>query len=96
MSTIIPSVVTSVVIIVMNQVYATIAYHLTNFENHKSQTLYEKSLILKTFTFSFLNNFLMLIYIAFIKRNIEGCLDSDDNGVISMNSNNLCANELAI
>lgn len=51
---------------------------------------------MKTWTFSFLNNFLMLLYIAFIKRNVVGCLDKDDTGNISMNSNNLCANELAI
>lgn len=70
--------------------------YLTNFENHKSQTVYEKSLIFKTWTFSFLNNFLMLLYIAFIKWNIDGCLDTDANGVYTLNQNNLCANELAI
>lgn len=36
MATIIPSIVTSLVINIMNQIYATIAYYLTNFENHKS------------------------------------------------------------
>lgn len=96
MSTIIPSVITSLVINIMNQIYAQIAMYLTNFENHKSQTVYEKSLIMKTWTFSFLNNFLMLLYIAFIKWNIDGCLDTDENGVYTLNQNNLCANELAI
>jgi len=36
MATIIPSVIISLVINIMNQIYAHIAYLLTNFENHKS------------------------------------------------------------
>ena len=51
LSTTIPSVVNSVIIIVLNQVYAELAYRLTNFENHKTYTRYEWALIIKTFVF---------------------------------------------
>lgn len=55
-----------------NQVYNYIAFLLTKFENHKTQTAFERSLIVKTFTFSFVNGFNSLFYIAFIKQEREG------------------------
>lgn len=51
LSTTIPSVVNTVVIMIFNQIYAELAYWLTNFENHKTYTTYERALIIKTFIF---------------------------------------------
>jgi hypothetical protein len=36
---------------IFNQIYAELAYWLTNFENHKTYTTYERALIIKTFIF---------------------------------------------
>jgi len=41
MSTTIPSVVNTVVIMIFNIIYAELAYRLTNFENHKTYSEYE-------------------------------------------------------
>lgn len=51
LATTIPSILNAVQIIVFNMIYSTLAYKMTNFENHRTQTSYENSLILKTFIF---------------------------------------------
>lgn len=47
--------------------YADVAIRLTDYENHRTDTQYEDSLIAKTFIFQFVNSFASLFYIAFIK-----------------------------
>ena len=49
------------------QVYEKLAYILTNWENHRTQTAYDDALIIKLFAFQFVNNYASLIYIAFFK-----------------------------
>jgi len=51
LATTIPSILNAIQIIVFNAIYSSLAYHLTNYENHKTQTSYEQSLIIKTFAF---------------------------------------------
>ena len=93
MATTIPSVINAFQIIILNAIYGTIAYKLTNFENHRTQSKYEKALIVKTFIFQFLNSFSLLFYIAFIKRPVTGCIDyiGDD---LAKSKDNLCMREL--
>jgi hypothetical protein len=74
---IITSIVNAVQIQVMNLIYGYIAIKLTNFENHRTETEYEDSLIAKTFIFQFINSFSPMFYIAFVKPYIpeyDACL----------------------
>ena len=58
---------TIILMSVFSQVYEKIAYMLTNWENHRTQTVYDDSLIIKLFAFQFVNNYASLLYIAFFK-----------------------------
>ena len=49
--------------------FTDIAAHLTDGENHKTDTDYEDALVLKSFIFNFLNSYTSLFYIAFLARN---------------------------
>ena len=51
----------------MNIIYGGIAIRLTDYENHRTDTEYEDSLISKTFVFQFVNSYASLFYIAFFK-----------------------------
>ncbi|CAE7662482.1 Ano6, partial [Symbiodinium microadriaticum] len=61
---------------VMNLIYGGVAIRLTDFENHRTDTAYEDSLIGKTFVFMFVNSFAALFYIAFVKPfiTVDPCL----------------------
>mmetsp|Transcript_21081 Transcript_21081/g.21777 ORF Transcript_21081/g.21777 Transcript_21081/m.21777 type:complete len:758 (+) Transcript_21081:44-2317(+) len=76
---IIASIANAVVIQVMNAIYGEVAIQLTDFENHRTDTAYEDSLITKTFIFQFVNSYSPLFYIAFVKPFIsylDPCLGS--------------------
>lgn len=47
--------------------YTFVSIKLNRFENHRTETDYEDSLIIKTFAFRFMNNYPALLYIAFAK-----------------------------
>ncbi|OWZ01329.1 hypothetical protein PHMEG_00027307, partial [Phytophthora megakarya] len=66
------STVNAIQIMVMNNVYSTIAEKLNHFENHRTDTEYEDHLIGKTFLFQFVNSYASLFYVAFIKTSVEG------------------------
>jgi len=68
---------------VMNVVYTLVAQKMNNWENHETETQYMDSLSLKLFLFRFVNCFVSLFYIAFIKEHYEGC------------EGNQCSEELA-
>lgn len=96
MATIIPSIINAIQIVIFNIIYSSLAYILTNYENHKTQTSYEQSLILKTFVFQFVNSFNAIIYIAFIKWYNEGCIGTNpETGKKVLSTENLCMPELA-
>ena len=71
---IIASLLNAIQISIMNELYGRVAIYLNNYENHRTDTDYEDSLISKTFIFQFVNSFSALFYIAFIKMTI---LDED-------------------
>eukprot|EP00298_Acanthocystis_sp_HF-20_P016455 c21486_g1_i1.p1 GENE.c21486_g1_i1~~c21486_g1_i1.p1 ORF type:complete len:747 (-),score=296.37 c21486_g1_i1:59-2164(-) len=54
-------------IVTMNVVYKNIAAKLNDFENHPTATAHEDALIAKTFIFQFVNSYISLFFIAFIK-----------------------------
>jgi hypothetical protein len=66
-ASIIASLANAVQIQVMNLIYGQVAVRLTDYENHRTDTEYEDSLIGKTFVFQFVNSFAALFYITFIK-----------------------------
>ena len=80
----IPVQLNTIVILVFNRIYGNVAYWLTNFENHRTNTAYERSLIMKTFLFSAISSYNILFYIAFAKRYQLGCITTvDGNSVLS-------------
>jgi anoctamin-10/anoctamin-7 len=63
----IASLLNAVQIQVMNYIYGTVSVYLNEFENHRTETIYEDALIGKTFVFQFVNSFAALFYISFVK-----------------------------
>ncbi len=63
----IASLLNAIQIQVMNYVYGSVSIYLNNFENHRTDTVYEDALIGKTFVFQFVNSFAALFYISFVK-----------------------------
>ena len=73
------SILNSIQITVFNIIYSDVAIQLTDYENHRTDTKYEDSLIAKTFLFQFVNSYASLFYIAFFKPfllDIDPCIDS--------------------
>ena len=72
----------------MNTIFQFVAEWLNDFENHRTSTLYEDSLILKVFAFQFVNSFSPLYFTAFVRPYIghggcDGDRDGDDGGDVS-------------
>lgn len=65
------SLLNAVQIQVMNVVYGSLAVRLNEYENHRTETIYEDALIGKTFVFQFVNSFASLFYISFVKPYIQ-------------------------
>jgi len=55
---------------VLNAVYRTVAQKINQWENHRTDSDYENTLIAKTFLFQFVNSYASFFYIAFIKRHV--------------------------
>jgi len=55
-------------IMLLDFLYKKFAVYMTHFENHRTDTQYEDSIILKLFIFGFFNSYCPSIYIAFIKQ----------------------------
>jgi len=63
-----PPAINAIVILVFNFVWGKFAEFLNDWENHKTASSYESSLVEKTFVFKFVNSYVSLVYIGFIKR----------------------------
>lgn len=57
--------------------YRYIAFHLTNWENHEMDSMYENQLKLKYIVIEFFNCYTSLFYIAFFKNFFEQCIYND-------------------
>ena len=55
-----------------NTIYRMIAVKLTNWENHRTDTEWDRYLVTKTFLFRFFNSYAAFFYIAFLKKAYEG------------------------
>ncbi len=65
-----PSTVYSVIVIVMNLKYLSLAHMLTENENHRTQEQFERHVVAKLILFEFVNTFLALFYIAFVLKDV--------------------------
>lgn len=64
-------VVNGIMIAVFNAIYTGIAIKLNDWENHKTDTEYDDSLIIKNFAFQFINNYGPFYLVAFLKSNVD-------------------------
>ena len=60
------SILNSAQITIFNMIYLKLASHLTRLENHRTDTQYEDNLIVKIFSFTFVNSFASFFYLAFV------------------------------
>ncbi|XP_014009011.1 anoctamin-6 [Salmo salar] len=66
------SIISFVVIMVLNILYERVAIWITDFELPRTKTDYENSLTLKMFLFQFVNYYSSCFYIAFVKGKVVG------------------------
>ncbi|PSN48008.1 Anoctamin-10 [Blattella germanica] len=60
-----PSILYSAVVFILNLYYRRLATILTEWENHRTQSQYDRHRVTKLVLFEFVNNFMSLFYIAF-------------------------------
>jgi anoctamin-10/anoctamin-7 len=63
--------INAVQIIVFGVIYEELAAVLNDMENHRTDTVYDDSLITKVFSFQFINSYTTMFYTAFLKETIE-------------------------
>nr|CAH7756325.1 unnamed protein product [Callosobruchus chinensis] len=68
---ILPSLIYSLIVPIMNVYFRMFATFLTEWENHRTQSQYDRHRVTKLVLFEFVNNFLSLFYIGFILRDME-------------------------
>ncbi|XP_037370005.1 anoctamin-6 isoform X2 [Talpa occidentalis] len=71
-TTITASIISFVIIMILNTIYEKVAILITNFELPRTQTDYENSLTMKMFMFQFVNYYSSCFYIAFFKGKFVG------------------------
>jgi len=67
LGSVIGGIANAITIIFMNVIWKIVAVKLNNWENHRTDSEYENSLIIKIFAFYFVNSYTSLFYIAFFK-----------------------------
>ncbi|KAH3830061.1 hypothetical protein DPMN_103298, partial [Dreissena polymorpha] len=77
-STIVSSVLNAISILILGKLYDWLAKKLTDWENHRTETKYNDSLIIKLFAFQFVNTYSACFYIAFARGRV------DDNGILGL------------
>jgi hypothetical protein len=68
---------------VMNFIYYIVARKMNDWENHETESEYTEALSVKLFLFRFINCYISLFYIAFVKSQFEGCLNGDCYGELA-------------
>merc|ERR1719223_2661538 len=74
----IASLLNTVQITIFNLIYAELSVFLTKYENHRTDTQYEDSMITKLFAFQFINSYSSFFFLAFIASYIQKA-DTDDD-----------------
>jgi hypothetical protein len=61
----------AIVVEVTNNVFSSIAAKLNDWENHRTQSEYDRHLLVKVMVFKFFNCYFILYYIAFLKQELQ-------------------------
>ena len=80
-------------IVIFNIIHGIMVVKFTNFENHRTQTDHESSLITKSFFFEFFNSYYSLFFIAFLK---DSCIGENKHGDMELDQDYSCIFELDI
>lgn len=92
----IASVLNTVQITVFNYIYRAIVVKLTDYENPRTDTIYEDSLIMKLFVFQFVNSYASFFFLAFIALNLSTSSAIDDDTVVGQCGASTCMYPLSI
>lgn len=79
------SAINSLEIQFLNRLSFSLAVMLNDRENHKTNTNYEDSLIIKLFAFQFINSYATLFYLAFLAEIVGDCVADECLTVLSLN-----------
>jgi len=71
LASVVASVLNSVQIAVFNVIYNFVAKKMTQFENNRTDSIYENSMIAKLFFFQFVNSYSSFFFLAFIAAELE-------------------------
>ena len=85
----IPAILNAIQVAIYGGIYKKVAAILTDFENHRTVLEHNSELFKKLTFFYAVNNYATLIYIAFLKRGVEGCYDA-------VTQSEVCGVELSI
>lgn len=66
-----PSIIYAALVYLINEQYRKLATFLTEWENHRTQSQYDRHRVTKLVLFEFVNNFLSLFYIAYVIQDLE-------------------------
>ncbi|KAL0274144.1 UNVERIFIED_CONTAM: hypothetical protein PYX00_006638 [Menopon gallinae] len=66
-----PSITYAGLVYVMNLYYKKLATFLTDWENHRTQSQFDRHRVTKLVLFEFINNFMSMFYIAFVIQDME-------------------------
>jgi hypothetical protein len=92
----------SVIILIFNEIYGKVSVMLNDYENHRTETIYQDALIFKTAAFQIVNSYGALSYIAFIKEPIVDRMSKLEIHAIcpyvehTYSEGRSCLNELAV
>jgi uncharacterized membrane protein YeaQ/YmgE (transglycosylase-associated protein family) len=89
------SVLNTIQIQIFNLIYQSVARYLTDQENHRTDTAYEDSLIVKLFVFQFINSYASFFFLAFVAANLDKSNDAPQNYVGQCGAEN-CMEPLSI
>jgi hypothetical protein len=95
-SSTIASVLNTIQITVFNYIYRSIVVKLTDFENPRTDTMYEDSLIMKLFVFQFVNSYASFFFLAFIALYLARSSSIDDDSVVGQCGASTCMYPLSI
>jgi anoctamin-10/anoctamin-7 len=95
-SSTIASVLNTIQITVFNYIYRSIVVKLTDYENPRTDTMYEDSLIMKLFVFQFVNSYASFFFLAFIALYLARSSSIDDDSVVGQCGASTCMYPLSI
>ena len=79
-ASLVASMLNTIQIQVFNMIYASLSVRLTNYENHRTDTEFEDAMIVKSFSFQFINSYASFFFLAFIASYLAKSKAEDDDG----------------